>query len=352
MAASHVLCLKGTGVAFVGLTAALALVVILRAKRFDGRALAPAVLAASVGSFWVVRNVAHTGNPLYPVAIAWHGHPWLAGVGSLESVLDVAHNTPSSWLALSRAGARAARVAAALQGRQWTSMRARRVSVTLGRSSPCPALGALLYGLLRTGAGSSREGPPASLLGGRDRGLLSAPADALVGPVHDLALGPGRGCDRARARKRGLVRDEPAPRTPPCSRSACWWRARGLSRSWRCIRTPVPARDETLPSGLPATFFRDEIEGRATLCRGAWKPGTDNVLLDGVAAQLRPRPRVFVIADDDGDWSRVRRQWKEAGCEDLLLFRGSPVLGAAADDPGTALAPTTAFDAAFVARAR
>ena len=68
MAASHVLCLKGTGVAFVGLTAALALVVILRAKRFDGRAFAPAVLAASVApsgcsATWCTRKIHSTQWP-------------------------------------------------------------------------------------------------------------------------------------------------------------------------------------------------------------------------------------------------------------------------------------------------
>jgi hypothetical protein len=80
------------------------------------------------------------------------------------------------------------------------------------------------------------------------------------------------------------------------------------------------------------------------VCRGAWKPATDNANLDGVWAQLELRPRVHVVPDDDADWQEVRAAWRKAGCARLLLLHGSPVLNSARLDPEVDMVSIEAFD--------
>jgi hypothetical protein len=89
------------------------------------------------------------------------------------------------------------------------------------------------------------------------------------------------------------------------------------------------------------------LDRQPHVCRGAWKPDTDNANLDGVLAQLSPRPRVHVVADDDETWAAVRAQTVAYGCRDLLLLRGSPVLDSARRDPDVSVEPTVAFDPLF-----
>ena len=91
MAAAHVLSLKGTGIAFVCVTGG-ALALVTRLKSPSGLGLA--ALVAVPGLFWALRNVVHTGNPLWPVEIQVSGRIVFPGVAPLERILDVAHNTP------------------------------------------------------------------------------------------------------------------------------------------------------------------------------------------------------------------------------------------------------------------
>ena len=97
-------------------------------------------------------------------------------------------------------------------------------------------------------------------------------------------------------------------------------------------------------------FFELGLERRGDVCRGSFKPETDDAIIDGVLAQFNPRPRMHIIDDDKGDWPRVRSAWREAGCAELLLLRGSPVLDHAGRDPSVRIEVKLAFDPLFVVR--
>jgi hypothetical protein len=105
-------------------------------------------------------------------------------------------------------------------------------------------------------------------------------------------------------------------------------------------------------SWVDPSFWGLGLGEKRVVCRGDWKPGTDNGNLDGVFAQLMPRPRVHIVSDDSGNWQRVRKGFEEAGCTDLLLFRGSPVLPLAAQDDQFSIEAAVAFDPLFVVRRR
>src|SRR5262249_12835121 len=102
MAAAHTLSLKGNGIAMVAATLAVTMGVASARRVLEGRAAGPRRLPAYIvgavvalpGAFWVVRNVLHTHNPLWPVEVKLAGRAVLPGLASMESVLDVAHNTP------------------------------------------------------------------------------------------------------------------------------------------------------------------------------------------------------------------------------------------------------------------
>ena len=103
---------------------------------------------------------------------------------------------------------------------------------------------------------------------------------------------------------------------------------------------------------VDGAFWDLEVAREPHVCRGAWKPGTDDANLDGVLAQLSPRPTVHVVADDDGDWAAVQKTAKEAGCTSLLLLRGSPVLPLAEQDQQVTVETAVAFDPLYVVRPR
>jgi hypothetical protein len=88
------------------------------------------------------------------------------------------------------------------------------------------------------------------------------------------------------------------------------------------------------------------------VCRGSWKPGSDDANLDGVFAELTPRPRVHVVPDDDRSWREVHGGFLNTGCSSLLLFEKSPVIRAALEDPSVSVQPAVAFDPLYVVRPR
>ncbi|HEX7670756.1 MAG TPA: hypothetical protein VF395_14275, partial [Polyangiaceae bacterium] len=126
-----------------------------------------------------------------------------------------------------------------------------------------------------------------------------------------------------------------------------------LSRSIsRARELADPKRGANARKWIAASFWQLGLETRPDVCRGSYKPGSDDANLDGVFAQLSPRPRVHIVPDDDGDWGRVRRGWKGTACPELLLLRGSPVLPLAARDPEVSVEAAVAFDPLFVVRWR
>jgi hypothetical protein len=99
-------------------------------------------------------------------------------------------------------------------------------------------------------------------------------------------------------------------------------------------------------------FWQLGLTRDARICRTQWKPSTDNANLDGVLAQLSPRPAVFVVPDEHVSWTQTKQHWQGVGCPALLVFRGSPVLAAARADPSVSVRTVRAFDPLYLLRAR
>jgi hypothetical protein len=105
-------------------------------------------------------------------------------------------------------------------------------------------------------------------------------------------------------------------------------------------------------SWIAPEFWELGLSKEARVCRAEWKPKTDNANLDGVLAQLSPRPSVIIVPDDHVPWAETKQRWREVGCPSLLVFRGSPVLAAAQADPDVNIQVTRAFDPLYLLRSR
>ena len=370
MATAHALSLKGTGVAVVAAVgvavAASGVVHALRKEPlFAQGALSRLLVAtgfAAPGAFWLLRNVAHTGNPLWPVDVRVAGHEVFAGVASMESVLDVIHNTPAALAPLSEP-ARLLRTwfessgfaidfddRLAGLGLAWPLLAAPAIVFTvtrlLRRDAALEQRTTLAIAITATavafvvqpmrwwprytiwvwGVGAVALALTAEqwLARGRSRSLAGALMAVLALGVVEGSVGLYHANGLATAVAHGG--DLPFSRDPRLARNAVAW--------------------------VDAAFWSSGVARSSDVCRGAWKPGTDDANLDGVLAQLSPRPRVHVVADDDADWSTVKRAWKDAGCNELLLFRGSPVLSVAQQDPEVTVETAVAFDPLYVVRSR
>ena len=366
MAAAHVLALKGTGIAFVSVAAlclgaglswrALTEPQIARTKA-SARLPAIALAAALPGAFWGLRNVLHTGNPLWPVTVKVAGRTLFHGVASMEDILSAASNTPAELSALGEF-ARVVRVwlqphGPALEfddrlaGLGWAfpffalpalvaclvafarrrdGLRGRALAFVVLMTLGCYLLQPLRwwprYCLWLWGAGALAIALQAEVLlrDGRTRALalgLALLAALSIGEAA-VALVHTKGALQAvSARVRNAV-------------------------TWDLRRAPNAA------AWVSPKFWELGIERDADVCRGAWKPATDNANLDGVFAQVVPRPRVHVLPDDDTNWKRLRSAWRRAGCARLLLLHGSPVLSSARRDPAVHVERVVAFDVLFV----
>jgi hypothetical protein len=369
IAAAHTLSLKGTGVALVvAVTAVIAAREVLARLRpgpsADAgtltRALGLAACFALPGAFWVLRNVAHTGNPLWPVDVRVAGHGLFAGVASMESVLDVAHNTPAVLAPLSEP-ARLLRTWFESAGPA-TDFDARLAG--LGLCWPLVAVPAIVFTAFRVARGQVTGAARSSL------------AVALCATALAFALQPMRWWPRytiwlwgigavaillsvewlvvQERRRVGVALLAAVTGLALAEGGVALFHANGLATAVAAGGglSHDPRRATNSLAWVDDAFWHMDVAHAAKVCRGAWKPGTDDANLDGVLAQLSPRPSVHVVPDDDGDWVAVARAWKEAGCTDLLLLRGSPVLPLALEDPSVSVEPAVAFDPLFVVRPR
>jgi hypothetical protein len=372
MAAAHVLALKGTGLPFLVLIAgscgARALVrrraPSLAALRGGGRATAP-------GLFWPLRNLVHTGNPLWPIRVDLGGKTLLPGVGTAEQILDVASNTPPAL------ASHAAPVRVLLTWLQWRGPAMDfdyRLS-GLGYAwlyLAVPAQLALLYRLWREPELRARHAPIAFVL------LLTAACFALQPmawwPRYTLWLwGAGAlaiGCQlELSLRERSLrVQTVLALALTLLAIGEAGWalvHVHGMHLALRRYEQPSQARRGAsfwqsldLQHALQAkrwidpSFWQLGLQHDARVCRAEWKPKTDNTNLDGVFAQLSPRPRMFIVPDDHVTWTDTKRAWQRAGCPALLIFRGSPVLATARSDAGVNVRAIRAFDPLYLLRPR
>jgi hypothetical protein len=369
MAAAHVLSLKGTGLPFVAIvTLALAARALWQRKAPPLGQLVLILGAASPGAFWALRNVVHTGNPLWPIQISLAGHVLLPGVGGAEQILDVAHNTPRVLAVY------AAPLRVLLTWLQWRGPALDfdyRLS-GLGFSWPLCAVPALALFVLRRVRGLQPKATPDAI----GFVLLLTAACFVLQPMawwarYTLwlwgagALAVASELQRllAQERKRALVL---ATCLLACVSSLeaayALVHVQGLHRIWAHKPAAAPAssvNSSELVSLRHATnakhwiapeFWKLGLEHDRDVCRGAWKPMTDNANLDGVMAQFAPRPAMHIVSDDQETWTQTRQAWQDARCPALLLFRGSPVLEFARQDPEVSVTRAVAFDALFVVR--
>lgn len=356
MAAAHVLALKGNGVVFVAVTAA-ALLASSRSRRSSN--LAVALACALPGVFWAFRNVIHTGNPLFPVDVQFAGHRLLHGVGSVSQILDEANNTPPAFRALGGIG----RIV-----RTWFESNGPATDFDdrfagLGLAWPALALPALLTFGWRASHGERRRevGVVAFAVALTFAFLVLQPmkwwprytvwlwgAGALAIAVeaeHLLAAPRSRTFERLAPFAALLALIEGAHALAHANGALLAFERGGPLGD---VRAAVNAA-----SWVDGSFWTLGLTGQSSVCRGSWKPSTDNANLDGVFAQLTPRPHLHVLSDDDDhSWQSLRREFPAAGCPSLLLFTGSPALADAERDPTVSVASAVAFDPLFVVRPR
>lgn len=362
MAAALVLAIKGTGLAFV--------VVVLVAlawrlwRRRTGRAhdVALAGVLGASGLFWILRNMWHTGNPVFPVQVSVAGQVLFAGTGSLAEVLDYAHNRPPALSALPEV----ARIALT-----WLQVRGPATGFDdrwagLGWAWPLvavPAIIAYAVGALRT------------------RGRRDDVSFALLVTTICFALQPERWWSRYTVWVWGVGAVATALGAERWLRAG-WTRAATVALAAvaalvlveasfalaHVIGVPVVAADElrrgqfavshftsvreasTRLSWLAPGFWDLGLDRSRDVCRTEWTPHTDDALVDGLFAQLVPRPRVHVVADEHRDWPAVRADWLAAHCDALLVLRGSPILESARRDTSVRVQSAAAFDPLWLIR--
>ena len=362
MAAAHALSLKGNGVFIVGVVAVGLAVRALR-RRTTARGLTLAGLLALPGTFWLVRNLVHANNPLWPMEVRLAGHLVFPGIRTMDALLDPLHNTPPELAGLS----------APLQVlRTWLELGgpARDCDERLaGLGWAWPALAApsivvLLRDVLRRER-DTREWAKVTF-------VIAVTAVCFVlqpmrwWPRYTIWVwGPGAlslaalGERLSRARKeRGLALGLGLLSAfSVLEGTSAVLRANGMSRALAGAAVDGHGIFDLKDARNASSWVRPELwslglSRETDVCRGAWKPGTDDANLDGVLAQLVPRPRMHVLIDDSSSWERVKAEWNARGCSTLLLLSGSPVLASASTDPDVSVEPAVAFDPMFVVRPR
>jgi hypothetical protein len=327
-AAALTIALKPHGFAFVGV--ALATSLGLRARTLGIRRAAReggAVLTLLLpGLFFAVRNVLTTGNPIYPLELRVGTHVLLPGKASLDAILTPDYNVPAQLASLPAflrapfvwlqpygparsfddrlAGFGYAFVLLALPAMLWLAVRAYRtrrvqpgVAMFLGLTWLC--------WLLQPFAFWSRF----------TSWLWGAAALALALAVHALVeSGRGRsalllvGCTLL------LVLPEAVYALHHVKR---------LDRFGLALLQADALSALVKVAKVDADFVQRHLVGKRDVCRSTWRLGTDDANLDGVVAQLTPRPRMHVI--DDAPTPALLSATRAHGCDELIVIGDSPL---------------------------
>ncbi|HVZ35302.1 MAG TPA: hypothetical protein VG963_22905, partial [Polyangiaceae bacterium] len=345
IAAALVTALKPHGFAFAALALAAGLWRRLRAldvrqaMQEFGRVLA----LASPGLFFAGRNAMMTGNPLYPLELRLGERVLLRGESSLDGILTPAFNVPRElaglpsllrpfWVWLQPhgparsfddrlAGFGYAFVAVGLPALAWAAWRSRAapdgrgLALVIGLTFACWLLQPLSFWPRFTswvwGAAALAIALAVSELvrTGRSGGALALACGALVFAVPEAlyALAHVKGIDRL-----------------------------GLS-----VLGDDPITQLARVSGVDRQFVQRALVGKRDVCRTPWRLGTDDANLDGVVAQLSPRPRVHVV--DDERWSALPRALRAHGCDQLIAIGDSPLLKQLPADASVRVEPALAF---------
>lgn len=342
--------LKPHGLAFVGLGLALGLGLRTRAlgiRRAVGE-FALSTLLLVPGLFFTVRNVVMTGNPVYPLEVRLGGHLLLRGEGSLDGILTPEFNVPAELVPVP-----------ALLRPLWVWLQPHGPATEfddrlagLGYAFVLVGLPALVWTLRGFFKRSSLR-PEAlhsmRLVGGltfvccllqplafwpRFTSWLWGAAALSIGLMVSALVEEGRG-------KSALaIAFVVALLALPEALYA-------LSHVKRIDQLGMAMFDQdsvtTLSrvAGVDASFVRRVLLGKSDVCRTPWRLGTDDANLDGVAAQLLPRPRVHVLKQTN--FSELIAAAHARGCDRLIVIGDNPVLASAPASWAKRIETATAF---------
>ena len=296
------------------------------------------------GLFFALRNVRHTGNPIYPLELRVAGHLLLRGKSSLDSLLTPDYNVPAQLLALPSwlrplwvwlepygparsfddrlAGLGYAFVLIGVPALLWLSLRAVRLrreqpglGMFLGLTSLCWLLQPLSFWPRFT---SWLWGAAALAI------ALSITALTETGRGHRaLALAS---CTLLIALPEALYALHHVKRIDRLGFALL-----GEDSLTQLVRI----------SAIDPSFVQRELVLHSDVCRTPWRLGTDDANLDGVVAQLAPRPRMHVIAK-----APLRQQLSAArahGCRQLIVIGDNPMLASLPLSLKQRVARATAF---------
>ncbi|MET0340388.1 MAG: hypothetical protein ABW252_05270 [Polyangiales bacterium] len=345
MAAALVIALKPHGFALAAI--ALAAGMLGRTLRVALRPalgeLAKIALVATSGLFFALRNVVVTGNPIYPLELRIGERVLLAGEASLDGILTPTFNVPPELLRLPSflrpawvwlqphgparsfddrlAGFGYAFMLVGIPALIWAVLRVRdarqprALAYVVGATAACFVAQPLAFWPRFT-----------SWLWGAAALALALWLAALVRDGHTrLAL--------------GLAVASLAAAIPEAGFALAHVKridAHGLSLLGEDHVTQL-AR----VSGLDAGFVRRALLHKRDVCRTPWRLGTDDANLDGIVAQLSPRPRMHVVTEES--WSKLPAAVRARGCDALIVIGESPLIAAAPRAYASRIARTTAF---------
>jgi hypothetical protein len=329
--AGFVIALKPPGIAFAGLV--LLAAAIVRARRGSLaetlRALAVPALLAAPGLFFLARNVWIAHNPLYPLEVRVLGHVLFPGEGSLDGILTPDANVPKALRALPRL--------------------LRTPAVWLQVHGPAHAFDDRLAGLGYAFVGAALPAGLVALLARfrrarpadtqRDALLFVAGVAACVFLLQPFSFWPrftswlwapgalavAWAYERTAARAPQLAALATCALAVPVLAEAAIAVENVKSAGTLGARLLAgdPAQALADGAGVSAPFVREHLAGRADVCRTGWTDGTDDANLDGIVAQLVPRPRMHVVMD--GSWPEARARMEAFGCSELIAIGQSPL---------------------------
>lgn len=332
IAAALVTALKPHGFAFAALALLAGLVLRARSagiRRTLGEFASVAALAAA-GAFFAVRNVLMTGNPLYPLEVRLGGRVLFAGPGSLDGILTPDFNVPRElaqlpsllrplwvWAQLHGpahlyddrlAGFGYVFLLVGLPATAWLVVRLWR------RHGELPGVGLVLaltlaFWLLQ----------PMSFWPRFTSWIWGAAAISIVLAVRELSARGRWGAALA------LVVACVALAVPEGGYALA--HVKGLDRLGLSVLREDRVTQLARVSGVSRTFVEHALEGRSDVCRTAWRMGTDDSNLDGIVAQLSPRPRMHVI--DDSRFGALAFALREHGCSELIVIGDNPLVTSA-----------------------